>query len=253
MYSTGNPERDSLLRDAIAKVIGQGKTPSLKLVARALPADFALGQDELDGMLADMPDKPPMAPQVSTTSPRGGQPALMIAENPEGHALAAPDIAQDFADPDAEPAELSRTDDGTGQEAPDANISQGQARVAVELAHKRLSTAQVAVITARQRHADTKSALAKAITAWATEGDGSGLTQEQRQQKEIRAHLAGEQARRAGLKAAGLPTQRMRTDKHLAPGQTHFRGNQRGALPRTFQNRNIHDMTMLHGARPVKA
>lgn len=247
-FTTGNPERDSLLQDAIAKVIGQGKTPSLKLVARQLPGDFALGQDELDGMVLSRTEPVrDSLPQVSRTEPRSGQPALMIPDNPEGHALAAPDIAQDFADPDEPEAEQP------ADEAPEASITQGQARVACEMAHKRLSTAQVAVITARQRVADTKSALAVAINAWATAGDGSGLTQEQRQQREIRAHLAGEQARRAGLKAAGLPPQRMQPNKILAPGQAHFRGNSRGAFPKSYQGRNVNDATMFQGVRGVKA
>jgi hypothetical protein len=50
-YSTGNPERDRLLLAAIKQVIAAKKTPSLKLVARALPEDFELDQEELDGAL----------------------------------------------------------------------------------------------------------------------------------------------------------------------------------------------------------
>ncbi len=98
-YSTGNSERDTRLRRAIAETIACNEPMTLEQVAAHLPKDFDLEADELSGMLDamahdnDAPDEPP--PQVERVAPHA---ALMIAETPEGHPFAQPETQENFAD-----------------------------------------------------------------------------------------------------------------------------------------------------------
>jgi len=214
MSITGNQERDNLLRAATDKVIGLGKTPSLKLVARQLPEDFDLLDTELSAMLLTL--------------------------RMDGEA-AGPETQENFGA--LGEAEADTADIPPAVDAPGAKITHDQARAAVEAAHKRLAMARVAVITARQRLDDTKVKLSRCITAWQSSSDEG--TAEQRQQREIRNHLAAEAARKQALKDAGVQPNRMRTDKFPAStvidGKmvTGTKGNHHGAFPSSYQHRNI--------------
>jgi hypothetical protein len=212
MTITGNTERDSMLIEAIRQCLKEKRPLSVANVGAFLPADFDLIAKEL------------------TAARRALTPAPLETTTPAGTPL-APEPLENFEPLDV--AEPQPADNPPTSEAPEADITYGQARTAVDLAHKRLSTAQVALIHRRQEHTDAKAALSVAITAWQRHGDGCGLSREQREQAEIRRHLAGEQQRRA----AG-PGPRMRPDKILAPGQMQFRGNRRGAFPAGYQHRS---------------
>jgi hypothetical protein len=83
-YTTGNDIRDALLMAAIAKAQQDGvpiTVPVLELEC-GLPADFELGQDELDGMLASMApaeaESTPIEPDA-VDAPEESSPAAMTA------------------------------------------------------------------------------------------------------------------------------------------------------------------------------
>ena len=202
--STGNTERDKLLIDAIKRVKAVGKTPSLKLVARQLPDDFDLLEEELIDAMADLHALDRVAPTDRITE--------SVAEAP---------------------ADVAEGDSETSPQAPrDAPvISQAQARAAVEAAHKRLGAARIAVRLLQQKRIDTRARLAACIEAWRHDDDP--LTPEQRQAREHRAYLASELARKQGLADAGQRPNRMLTDKFRLDMQTGtgvYKGGSRGAM-----------------------
>jgi hypothetical protein len=159
---------------------------------------------------------------------------LAVPQLPAAEVRSAP---ADTQGADAEPASPKAPPD----EPPEVKLSYGEARAAVERAHRRLGAARVSVLTARNKHADTKGALALAIEAWQRNADP--MTPEQRRQQEVRNHLASEAAKRQRLAEAGLATTRMDTRKfpaqNMVTGAMGHKGNTRGAFPREYQHRTV--------------
>ncbi len=155
--TTGNDERDKMLRRAIGECVALREAPVIGLVLDKLPADFDLLPEELDEALREMklaaPAEPPQTAPEPTPVP----------------------------EPTPAPAE--------------ANISREQAQRLVEAAHVRLDTGRVAVRVAQEKLRETKGKLALAITAWQQQADP--LSPAERQQRETRNFLASEQAKRA--------------------------------------------------------
>ncbi len=224
-----NPERAARLMRAIKETIACHENPlQIGFVSNKLPHDFDLSDDELAEALREMKllgeatEPAQVVPAVSTA------PARVV---PAAH---------------TEPAQ---------RQPPEARITQTQARKAVEAAHKRLGEARVAVIIARNKHADTNAALALAITGWQRGEDP--MTSEQRRMRMVREMLASEQARKQALHDAGIKGTRMRTDKfpaqNMVTGQMGHKGNSRGAYPSNYHHRTVGKPTAFQGKLPSDA
>lgn len=129
--TTGNDERDAMLRRAIGECIACQEPPVIGHVSEKLPADFDLEDDELANALREMKLVPKARQKTASPKP---------APAPQ---------------PEPQEAELTRQ----------------QAQHAMDLAHVRLDNARVAVNVAKQRLGVTKKALADAITAWQQQVD----------------------------------------------------------------------------------
>jgi hypothetical protein len=234
-YTTGNPERDALLLDAIRRVIAVGKTPVLKFVARLLPNDFSADQEELDGMLADMQDqdKPPEPPpQVERVAPR----ALMITETPDGHPLGElPQVAED------EPPQVEAADDTV-----ETTLTERQARAVFDQAHKRLDRAQAAMAIAQETLKQLRGGLAAEIASWQLLFKPQVQTREQLQRETIAANQAYKQAVKDGTVAPPVrgPSGRGRSYIDRASG----RGGDGSDFARRYQGTS----SSLGGAKVYK-
>src|ERR1700721_2645338 len=84
-FTTGNDLRDALLMAAIAKAQQDGlpiTVPVLELEC-GLPADYKLGQDELDGMLLSMApaaEQPTPSKPAAVDAPEESAPAITMCE-----------------------------------------------------------------------------------------------------------------------------------------------------------------------------
>ena len=250
MYSTGNPERDKLLLRAIQTAKACHDPLTVESLSNGhLPSNppFELDQDELDGMISNLPPEP--MPQA-----RG---PLVIDSLPDGRKLPPPDLsskslnnfdtlhANETAQPHEDAAKAAPNPDlPPGQYVltrPDAaaKLAEAEARRALDVANRRLMAARDArAITSgvlRARRADLEAAKIQygLLADNIANANDSILSREARQQREIRAHLAGEQARRAELAGRGP---RMHTWNHGAvdpiTGRTGFKGRSRGAFSR---------------------
>jgi hypothetical protein len=213
--TTGSLVRDEFIVRAIKETVACHENPQqIGFVADKLPADFDLSDAELIDALREL----------KMTDPE----SLAETATPAAEVGSAP--ADDRSSPQAAP-----------DNAPQVKLTYEQARIAVEKAHKRLGEARVAVVIARNRHQDTKGALALAIEGWQRNADP--MTPEQRRQQEVRNHLASEAAKRQRLADAGLATTRMDTRKfpaqNMQTGAMGHKGNSRGAYPREYQHRTI--------------
>jgi hypothetical protein len=248
-YTTGNPERDALLLDAIQRVMKVGKTPVLKFVARLLPNDFSVDQEELDGMLADMQDQdepPEPPPQVERVAPR----ALMIAETPDGHPLGdVPQVAED------EPPQVE-----TAPEPP--TLPEAQARAVYDHAHKRLDRAQAAMAIAQETLKQLRGGLAAEISSWQILFKPAVQTREQLQRDTIAANQQYKQDVKDGKVAPPVrgPSGKGRSYIDRASGRGGegndfarryqgtsaslngakvFKGGRRDGIPSQYQNQRI--------------
>jgi hypothetical protein len=187
-YSTGNLERDALLQDAIRRVVAVGKTPVLKFVARLLPNDFAVDQDELDGMLVEMNGGQDQAPEPPPPQVR----PLMIDKTPDGqHTLGtAPQVAED------EPPQVEAADDTV-----ETTLTEQQARAVFDQAHKRLDRAQSAMAVAQETLKQLRGGLAAEIASWQLLFKPQVQTREQLQRETIAANQAYKQAVKDGTVA----------------------------------------------------
>lgn len=230
-YTTGNPERDRILRRAIGEVLAVREQPTLETVADHLPNDqgpFALGADELAGMLADMrPQEPakshkPVAPIGSATGKVNDDVLARVKPVPPAKVVPV----------GTTPAKVVSTDTTQAEpEAPEAKITREQSQHLMDLAHVRLDNARIAVKVKQQELSDSKRTLADAIMAWQEQADP--LTPAQRREREMRQHLASEQAKRAA-RGGVHPNAAAYVQKRMTNS-----GNHRGAFPRQFQGRNI--------------
>jgi hypothetical protein len=231
---TGNLERDARLTRAIKECGACNEQSTLDNVRDKLPKDFDLLEEELADALAEIAE-----PTDLRALPPVHAPAPMIAENPDGHSL------RNTWAPGSVTEKVSESEPAT----PDAKLTQGQARAAVEAAHKRLGMARVAVTVARQKLSDTKGKLAAAILAW-QQGSDEG-TPEQRRMQLVRDHLASEQAKRAGHVATAQPQpgnsvvdrsaaySRDNTPSGFVRNQFRNGGSHRGAFPKSMRGQSV--------------
>ena len=195
--TTGNDERDKMLRRAIGECIALREEPVIGLVIEKLPADFDLLPEELADALAEMK----LAPE-----------SLKKIEAPRA--------------PEPEPPHID-----TADSTPEAKISREQAQHLMEVAHVRLDNARIAVKIAQQDLGNTKGKLATAIIAWQQQADP--LTPAERREREMRNHLASEQAKRAA-RGKPYPQAQAFVQKRMTNS-----GNHRGAFPRNYFGRSV--------------
>jgi hypothetical protein len=173
MYTTGNPDRDRLLRAAVQKVLDAGKTPTLKFVTGNLPGDFQLDQEELDGMLPN-PDAPPNEITLEAAQPAIPETAVSVT-------------AVEAAQP--EPPS------GTAVETTQASeINEQQARTILDAANKRLSNARSAMVIAQETLKYKRGDLATAIYGWQQIGQPQQQSFENLIRDEIRKNQEYKQA-----------------------------------------------------------
>jgi hypothetical protein len=230
-YTTGNPERDALLLDAIQRVMKVGKSPVLKFVARLLPEDFSVDQDELDGMLSNMQeqDTPPEPPQVERVAPR----ALMIAETPDGHPLGdTPEVAEEVA-PEVEAAD-------------EPMLPERQARAVLEHSQKRLDRAQAAMAVAQETLKQLRGGLASQIYAWQLLFKPVAQTREQLQRDTIAANQKLKQDIKDGLVPPPVRGPSGKGRSYI--DQTSGRGGDANAFVRNYQGTS----PSLNGAKVYK-
>ena len=191
--TTGNEERDRMLRRAIGECVALREAPVIGLVLEKLPADFDLLPEELADALTEMK-----------------------LVHPEPQQVAAPEPEPPAPEPAPEPE--------------DVEVSREQAQRLVEAAHTRLDTARIGVRVAQEALRKTQGKLADCITAWQAQVDP--LSPAERREREMRNHLASEQAKRA---ARGAPHSRATAfvQKRMVNGP------HRGAYPKQYQGRTV--------------
>jgi len=216
-YSTGNLERDALIVRAIQEATACRDPITVESLTALLPPDFELDQDELDGMLSNMEP-------VTVVIPEGhGKP--MMTTMPDGRALVPPETlnkieaphANETAEPHVAAAETTPQPDlpGGTYTITDPNaarvipkVKEAEARRALDAARARLSKARDNMVVAKGVLRERRNDLANAITAWQLLGDNinganDAKSRSDRQQAEIRNHLAStaaDRAARAGRK-----------------------------------------------------
>lgn len=125
---------------------------------------------------------------------------LVIEKLPADFDLLPEELADALAEMERVPAEPTPPDMPQPEPTPaEAQITREQAQHAMDAAHVRLDNARIAVRVAQENVRETKGALAKAITAWQTQADP--LSPAERREREVRSHLASEQAKRAARRA----------------------------------------------------
>lgn len=174
--TTGNDERDTMIRRAIGECLMLRQSPSLGLVIDKLPRDFDLLESELTDALADM------RTAGGGELPEFESPTESFHNNPVS----------------PEPADTTPRADHP-HSAPD-KITREQSQARVDAAHVRHGEAVVAVRIAQQKVHNAQGVLAHAIEAWQRGTDPR--TQAEREQANIRDHLRSEQEKRA---ARGKP------------------------------------------------
>ncbi|HVA17450.1 MAG TPA: hypothetical protein VMV59_07020 [Candidatus Dormibacteraeota bacterium] len=242
-YTTGNSERDTMLRAAIAKVIGRAQTPSMKLVTRALPGDFFLDSEEYLGTLQalgviEVEHAPAPAPEPVEPPPQA-RPTDIMRDTPDGRPLAAapPETLDKIGSLRA--SESEQPDDDTANTTPHPKISEGQARAMADTANRRLDLARANFAIGQGKLKSLRADLATRIYEWQLLGRPIAMTREAL----MRSHIASEQATKQRRADAGKRGQRMSTSKFPAQdprtGRMGTKGNHRGAYPSTYQNRRV--------------
>lgn len=257
MSITGNPERDRMLREAIGKVVGMGKTPSLKLVSRALPEDFALDQIELDAMLAAMnqpsPDEPP--PMIE---------ADPVKRDADGHPLipvnlvARPKSLEKIDPPHAN--EPAQPHDDTANSTGEPEIGEREARAILDHSNRRLSKARSAMVVAAETLKTYRADVSSAIYQWQL----LFLPQQQTFESLIRDTIAANQQYKQDVKDGKIapPPRQGRGRSYIdqtnghggtasdfarrsqlqtagTEGKPVYKGYRRQSLPSQFQGRQI--------------
>jgi hypothetical protein len=167
-FTTGNAERDSLIKRAIAECLSCNEPPSFGNVHEKLEhlAGFDLGEDELTGMIEAM------------KTAGGGE--LPEIEPHKSSVVRSGDVVDTALPPE------NGTKMGTAPARKITTREQSQRRV--EAAHAALGEARVNVQVAQQHTADAKLKLAASILAWQIMADPE--SPELRQQREARAMIA---------------------------------------------------------------
>jgi len=143
-------------------------------------------------------------------------------------------LPEELADALAEMKLAQPTPTPTPAPAPapaEAHISREQAQRLIEAAHVRLDNARIAVRAAQDEMRNTQGKLADAIRSWQEQADP--LTPAQRREREMRNHLASEQAKRAA-RGKPYPQANLFVQKRMQNS-----GNHRGAFPRNYFGRSV--------------
>lgn len=195
-FTTGNPERDAMVRRAIefCERLHDPLTVENVSAAGNLPTDFALELSEIQGF----------------TTPAGPEPVpverpgkLLIETLPTGAPIpqAPAETLEKIEAPHAAEAEPSHKD--TADEAPEAKILEEHARSLLEAAHERLANARVNLRVVQEKingRGGTKAVLANAIESWQRASEPG--TQAEREERHKRQFLADEQAKRVARQGA---------------------------------------------------
>jgi len=187
-YSTGNIERDKMLRRVIGELVACHEKPTLAAVQENLPRDFDADADEVMGMLIDM-----KLVEVEHVEPV--EPPAKI-----GPTLTAPPKPLKKIEPPRE-AQPEPPHEDTADSAPERILSAQEANNAILAASNRVAEARASLTVRRRETATARAALANAITIWQT-----GLPPYTREQL-IRDHLRSEQEKRRQRIEGGIPPQ----------------------------------------------
>jgi len=178
--SSGNLERDAMLKRAIGECAALGDALVIGNVSDKLPGDFfGMMDPEADAELAAALHEMGLAPADPLALPTP-QPEPVVTEV-----------------------------------EPEARISREQAQHAVDASRTRLDNARIAVKVAQENCHVARDKLAKATIAWQEQGEP--LSNAERQQREVRNHLASEAANRAARGAPHSGAARF-VQKHMRNG-----------------------------------
>lgn len=253
-YSTGNAERDKRLRRAIGEVTMVHEQPTLEAVGKNLPPDFSADEDELTAMLTDMgiiktasddgpPEPPPQVPHTTGWS-RGKLPAPETLEK-----IAVPDRPESGEPHDPAPASTLQPE-----------ITEGQARHAVNAANARLTSARETMVTAQITLKGRRADLSAEILGWQQLFKPLQQTRDQLVQQHIQANQKLKQDIKDGIVPPPARRQRGKsyidqtngrggnaddfarryTGEHSGLGGAPVsKGNRRNAFPSQYQNRQV--------------
>jgi hypothetical protein len=228
---TGNDERDAMIFAALKTAMGHDQVLSLGNVKAALPSDFDLLPSELM--------KARHAAKLDSMAP-------LITTLPDGRPLPAEPT------PEPEPEALPRAIEQEPEaQAPEAKLTQQQARAAVEEAAKRLAMARIGVRGARSAVQIARGKLAEAVTNWQNRGPRWSAADE----RKAMLHAYATQKAKAVLRPARVGNSYIdraaayRGDandmvrKHPVPvglnGQPGKKGFRRGAYPSQYQHLKV--------------
>ncbi len=253
-YSTGNLERDKMLRKAINRVRGRGEEMTLENIASKLPPDFQVDEQEAEGMLeamqAGVSSSAPAASAVGDVSlevtahvPDNAAP--LIATNPEGHPFPKIEPVED------EPVEPLTFEPPVEPPVERPRLTQIEANKAILAAQDRLGQARIEIQKARFNTQRARTALANQITIWQT-----GLPAYSREEL-VRDFLRSEQEKRRQRIEGGIPPEykpvgKSAIDRAAAysrdnspEGAVRSRmtggGMRRGAFPKSMQHQSNFD------------
>lgn len=215
-YTSGNPERDAMLKRSLGEILACHEQPTLESVAATLPADFDLEQSEIDGMLETVKPQPVVIPH----GPRGQKP--MFTTTPAGDSLPEPTPVLSHA----EPATIV-IDDGADIEHVKHSITEMGSRRQLDAANARHNAARERMADAQATLRHTRGDLASAVMGWQllAENSTDGLSPEQRRQREVRWHIEAQNAERQARSSRRSATAFVQKRMQNGPG--------RGAYSRT--------------------
>jgi hypothetical protein len=214
-FSTGNLERDRMIRNVIGKLSRRSQPINLGNMAKRLPPDFSLGQDEIDAFTTVEFEGVPLT--------RADEEEEAVPRDPySGNALAAKSepVGSSPVRYSEEPATLV-----TPENANKA-ITHADAIAALAKAQETIHIRRGAVRVATERVRAARYALHLAVQTFEQAGDTR--TPAERQLAASRQYAEQSQRDRAALKAAGFNPQSQRTKNFVMKQMVN--GPKRGAL-----------------------
>jgi hypothetical protein len=132
------------------------------------------------------------------------------------------------------------------QHEPEARLTQGQARAAVESAAKRLDLARLAVRMARSALDVQRGKLSKAIEAWQ---NGGPKWTDAMEREQMRASYLANKRSGPRMNTRKHPAQAVIAGRGVVSG---FKGNHRNGLPGTMQHQNVATPGIFQGTAAKK-
>jgi len=236
-FSTGVKERDAMIVRVIQEATACRDPISVESLAALLPPDFELDQVELDGILSNMPPEPTTVqdaePQMTGIAHHGKP---MIDRLPDGRPFkSAPETLEKIEAPDLPGGTYTITDRNKARVIP--KIAEAEARRALDVANARLTKARDQMAVAKGVLKERRNDLASAVMAWQLLDNGinnanDSVARSDRQQREIRNHLAAQAAERAARVGRRPDTAKMFVQRHMRNGPS------RGAFDRSAAARS---------------